>query len=230
MSFWRRIEREVFDLRPGGREVVVPHERQALGQGIGRGEHPEDPPGLEPVDVARGHGRVGDEVRGRLEILDRRPDRDEPVSTRSMLASGPSLRSRSISAQVAAKPGPPVQVDDPAQVPRGFARWFVAGPGCFRARGGSTRCHGSLLRLLGGLDFQVAQILGLAGGDGDVHEQVAKSLESGAGVCAVLEAGDQALDQEPAVVADPDALVPVGAGKDVVSLRDACFRSRQGCR
>jgi hypothetical protein len=83
----------------------------------------------------------------------------------------------------------------------------------------------SFVPLLRGLDFQVTEILGRAGGDSDVDEQVAGSLEAGPGRRAIFEAGDQALDQESAVVADPDAVVSIGAGDDVVSLGMLVFRA-----
>lgn len=117
------------------------------------------------------------------------PVREEPVRIRLMLASGPSFRSRWISAQFPANPAP-VEVDDAAKVPRGFGGRFVAGPGCSRARGGSMTPQGSLLHLFGGLDFEIAQVLGLAWGHCEVDEQVAVGFEACPGGRAVLQAGD----------------------------------------
>src|SRR5581483_7787437 len=65
---------------------------------------------------------------------------------------------------------------------------------------------------------EVAQVLGLAGGDRRVLEQLAGGFEAAAAGCAVAQAGDQALDAEPTVVSGPDAGVPVAAGQDVVGL------------
>ncbi len=52
-----------------------------------------------------------------------------------MLASGPSVEIALDLGPGRGEPGPPVQVNDPAEVPGGFGRRFVAGPEGFRARG-----------------------------------------------------------------------------------------------
>ena len=61
------------------------------------------------------------------------PIREVPVSTRPMLASGPSEIALDLGPG-RGEPGPPVEVDDAAEVPGGFGRRFVAGPEGFRAR------------------------------------------------------------------------------------------------
>ena len=59
---------DVLDLELAGREVVVPDQSEALGQGIGREEHPVEPPGLEPADVAAAGGCVAQQIGGRGEF------------------------------------------------------------------------------------------------------------------------------------------------------------------
>src|SRR5262249_35247114 len=76
----------------------------------------------------------------------------------------------------------------------------------------------SVITLLGGLALEVTQVLRLAGSDDHVLEEEAGDLESAPAGRAVMEAGDQPLDGEPAVVVGPDAGIPVAPREDVVRL------------
>ena len=79
------------------------------------------------------------------------------------------------------------------------------GPVCkARSRAPRGPSHSCPSRL-GRDDLQVAQVLDLAGGDDHVAEYITAVHEPLDGARPVLEAGDQALDAEPAVAADPDA-------------------------
>ena len=49
-------QRQAADLEVAGCEVVVPQERQPLGQRVGAEQHPVNPPGLEPLGITGGGG------------------------------------------------------------------------------------------------------------------------------------------------------------------------------
>src|SRR5262249_8766296 len=81
-----------------GGEMVVPQERQALGQRVGREQHAIEPPGLEPAAASPSDSAVDSKSAGWPSTW------HFPASTRLTASSGPSCKSRRISFQVAAKP------------------------------------------------------------------------------------------------------------------------------
>ena len=89
-------------------------------------------------------------------------------------------------------------------------------------------------------DFQVAQVLDLAGRDGHVAEELAEiALGRSEADAPYLSAGDESLDAEPAVAADPDrppAGSPCTSGRSgnepsscTISHRCAAGRPRRRC-
>ncbi len=71
ISILAQHRRQIVHLEIAGGEMVVPHQGQPLAQRIGRKQHAEDPPRLQPIGHRRRCGRFSKGLRHALEITDR---------------------------------------------------------------------------------------------------------------------------------------------------------------
>src|SRR4029453_9681665 len=121
-------------------EVVVPEDRQPFGERVGAEEHPKDPPGLEPAGVVGADRRVGEEFGGGVEFAwhtgESRLAGEKAVDTRLRAVLEVALQF----VPGGGEPGPAVQVDDAAKVPRALLIGRVGRPrfGSRGHRDGST--------------------------------------------------------------------------------------------
>ena len=119
---------QVRDFLVAGGKVIVPHQGEPFAQRVGAHQHPEDPPRLEAVGVARSDRRPGDRRRRPLELGGEpggeNPALQEPVDARlvAVCQVAPELLAGR------GEPRPAVQVDDAAEVPGRFGRRPVRGP------------------------------------------------------------------------------------------------------
>jgi hypothetical protein len=62
-------QNKVLHLAVARGKIIVPHQREAFAERIGREEHAEEPPGFEPVGAVRRRSRVADRAGHRFERL-----------------------------------------------------------------------------------------------------------------------------------------------------------------
>ena len=125
---------QVVDLEVAGGEVVVPHQRQPLGQRVRAEEHAVDPPAFEAIGLGRGQRQLGQAVGERGEIRGNAAGSglpfQQPVDRRfgAVLQVAPDL------VPGGGEAGPAVQVDDPAEVPGRIGVGDISRPGVARLR------------------------------------------------------------------------------------------------
>ena len=128
-------QRQVVDLEVAGGEVVVPHQRQPLGQRIRAEEHAVDPPAFQAIGLGRGQRQVGQAVGEGGEVRRaRRGTGPCPSSSRSIDGFGAVLQVAPDFVPGGGEAGPAVQVDDPAEVPGRIGVGDISRPGVARLR------------------------------------------------------------------------------------------------
>ena len=122
-------EPQVVDLEVAGGEVIVPHQRQAFLERMGRKEAAVEPPGLEPFGASRIDRRLPDDRRQRFETFGNSFRASLAFDEASNGGFGPV-------AQIALDLLPrrrehrsPMEVHHPLEVPGDGVGWFVGRPG-----------------------------------------------------------------------------------------------------